>query len=85
MVEAKASGRDIKIPKTVELAKLLRSDLVTLAVMEENTDALKKKLTELQKQLVGTGISAELMTLWPNDIEDSPLLPTGTSYRVRIL
>jgi hypothetical protein len=85
LVEAKASGQGIEIAKTAELAKRLRPDLVTLAVMEASSPALTQKLSELRQQLAGADITAELMTLEPGDIEESPYLPTGTSHRVRIL
>jgi hypothetical protein len=80
LVEAKASGQGIEIVKTAELAKRLRPDLVTLAVMEARSPALTQKLSELQQQLAGADIAADLMTLDPGDIEESPTLPTGTSY-----
>ena len=85
LVEAKASGQGIEIAKTAELAKRLRPDLVTLAVMETRSPALTQKLSELQQQLAGADIAADLMTLEPGDIEESATLPTGTSYRVRLL
>jgi hypothetical protein len=84
LVEAKASGQGIEIAKTAELAKRLRPDLVTLAVMEAGSPALTQKLLELQQQLAGADIAVDLMTLSPEDVEDSPMLPTGTSYRVRL-
>ena len=40
LVEAKASGQGIEIAKTAELAKRLRPDLVTLAVMEASGSTL---------------------------------------------
>jgi hypothetical protein len=85
LVEAKSSGQGIEIAKTAELAKRLRPDLVTLAVMETRSPALTQKLSALQQQLAGTDIAADLMTLEPSDTEESPMLPTGMSYRVRVL
>ena len=85
LIEGKASGQGIEIAKTAELAKRLRPDVVTLAVMEPRSAALTKKLTDLQQQLAGTDIAADLMTLDAGDINLSPTLPTGTSYRVRLL
>jgi hypothetical protein len=85
LVEAKASGQGIEIAKTAELAKRVRPDLVTLAVMEVGSSpGLAQKLSELRQQLAGTDIAADLMTLEPGDIEESPTLPTGTSYSVRL-
>ncbi len=85
LVEAKASGQGINIAKTAELAQRLRPDVVTLAVMEAGTPALTAKVTELQQRLAGSDIAADLMTLAPGDIDDAPILPTGTSYRIRLL
>jgi hypothetical protein len=84
LIEAKASKQEIKIAKTVELAKHLRPDVVTLAVMEPKSAALEKRLKDLKDQLTDTDIDADLMTLEPSDIEESPILPTGTSYRWRL-
>jgi hypothetical protein len=84
LVEAKASGQGIEITKTAERAKRFRPDLVTLAVMEAISPALTQKLSELQGLLTGADIAADLMTLGPDDIDASPLLPTGTSRRVRL-
>jgi hypothetical protein len=81
LVEAKASGQGIDIVKTSELAKRLRPDLVTLAVMESKSPALMQKEFELQQLLAGTDIAADLMTLEPGDIDESSRLPVGTSYR----
>jgi hypothetical protein len=39
----------------------------------------------LQRTLDTTGIGAELMTLRDHDIDDSPHLPTGRSYLMRVL
>jgi hypothetical protein len=85
LVEAKASGQGIEIEKTAELAKRLRPNVVTLAVMEATSPTLMRRLSELQQQLNSSDITADLMTLEPRDIEESPILPTGTSYRVRLL
>lgn len=84
LIEAKMSGRGIEVAKTADLAKRLRPDLVTLAVMEPRSPGLAQKLNDLQQQLAGSDIAADLMTLDPGDIDDSPTLPTGTSVRVRL-
>ena len=84
LVEAKASGQGIDIAKTAELAKRLRPNVVTLAVMEAQSLRLRAKVNELQRQLAGSDIAAELITLEPSDIDDLPTLPTGTSYRLRV-
>jgi hypothetical protein len=85
MIEAKLSDGRVDITKMVDTAKLLRPDVVVLAVMEEMSDSLKAKLDDLRQQLVGTSIRAELMTLEPDDIETSPKLPTGTSVQWRYI
>jgi hypothetical protein len=84
VAEAKSSRQGINVTKTAELAKRLRPDTVTLAVMESPSIALTTKLTELEQQLAGSDIAAELMTLQPGDIDDSPTLPTGTRYWMRL-
>lgn len=84
LCEAKSSNRAIDIPKLADLALRLRPDIVTLAVMETRSNALEQRLGELQNLLKGSNIAGELITLEPNDIEDSPTLPTGTSMQVRL-
>ena len=84
LVEAKASSRGLDIAKTAELAKRRRPDVVTLAVMETESPNLKLKLSELKKQLSGTDVDADLMTLNPDDIDCSPWLPTGNTYWTRV-
>jgi len=84
LVEAKASGQGIDIAKTAELAKRLRPDVVTLAVMEDDSHTLRQKLAELERQLANEDIAADLMTSKPNDIREAPTLPTGTAYRMRM-
>ena len=85
LVEAKASERGINIAKSAELAKRLRPDMVTLAILEAPSPGLGAKLEELRRQLAGSDIAANVMTLDPDDVDDSPSLPTGTSYRMRVL
>jgi hypothetical protein len=85
LVEAKASRQDLHTAKTAELAKRLRPNVVTLAVMENQSPVLGAKVKELERQLSGSDIAAELMTLEPGDIDESPTLPTGTAFRVRVL
>jgi hypothetical protein len=84
LCEAKASGHDIDIPKLAELAKRLRPDLVTLAVMERRTRSLEGRGKQLASLLVGEEIGAELLTLDDVQFGDGPLLPTGTGYRMRL-
>ena len=84
LCEAKASGQGLEVAKTADLAMRIRPDVVTLAVMEPRSNALTQRLSELQQKLAGSDIAADLMTLEARDIEDSPTLPTGTSYRMRL-
>lgn len=84
LVEAKASGRGVDVAQTVERAKRMRPDVVTLAVMEAKSAALTQKLSAVQQALAAVDIGADLMTLDAGDINDSPILPTGTSFRVRV-
>jgi hypothetical protein len=85
MCETKASGRDIDVGKVVTLAKKLQPHLVTVAVMEPESHALSAKVAELQKELSYSDIKAELVTLKPGDIDRSPMLPMGTTFRMLIM
>ncbi len=85
LCEAKSSGQNIDIPKLVEQARRIRPDIVTLAIMEPESIALRNRLDELRQQLVGTGIDAELITLEDQDIDQSPRLPAGNSFWTRVL
>jgi hypothetical protein len=85
LCEAKTSGQGIDIEKLAALAKHIRPDVVTLAVMEPRSETLTQRLTQLQQALAGSDIAADLMTLDEHDVDASPTLPTGTSYRVRLL
>jgi len=75
LVEAKASERGINVAKSAELAKRLRPDMVTLAILEAPSPGLGAKLEELRRQLAGSDIAANVMTLDPDDVDDSPSLP----------
>jgi hypothetical protein len=85
LCEAKSSSRRIDIAKLADLARRLRPDIVTLAVMEPMSNGLQQRLTELQRLVRDFSITTELVTLANDDIEDSPTLPTGKSIRVRLL
>jgi hypothetical protein len=84
LCEAKASRSDIDVEKIANLAIRIRPDVVVLAVMESSGSALQTMLAQLQERLSGTGIAADLFTLANGDLEDSPLLPTGRTKRVRL-
>jgi hypothetical protein len=85
LCEAKSSSRKIDLPKLADLARRLRPDIVTLAVMEEASNGLEQKLFKLQELVNDPSIKAELMTLAKDDIDDSPILPTGKSVRLRLI
>ena len=70
--------------RVIGIAKRVRPDVVTLAVMDAGSPALKAKVIRLVQQLAASDIAVSPMTLQPGDIEASPTLPTGTSYRVRL-
>ncbi len=73
--EVKSSGRDIQIARLVIVAKRIRPDVVTLAVMQKDSARLKNKFDELKRELTGTGIAAELMTLSEIAFDDHVYLP----------
>ena len=85
LCEAKTSSRRIDLPKLAGLARRLRPDIVTLAVMEPMSNGLQQRLAKLQELVNDSSITVELMTLAEDDIDDSPILPTGRSVRVRLL
>jgi hypothetical protein len=85
LCEAKSSRQGINIDKLACVAKRIRPDLVTLAVMEPTSPALTHRLTQLQQALADCNITADLMTLDDQDIDRSPVLPAGNSFRVRVL
>jgi hypothetical protein len=63
LCEVKSSGRDIAISSLVEVAKRLRPDIVTLAVMEEETPRLLAKVKDLETAIADPSIRVELLTL----------------------
>jgi hypothetical protein len=58
-----ASRQGIDIDKKTGLAKHLRPDVVTLAVMEAGPTELTARLSQVRQQLTGSEIAAELMIL----------------------
>ena len=74
-LKLKASERGINVAKSAELAKRLRPDMVTLAILEAPSPGLGAKLEELRRQLAGSDIAANVMTLDPDDVDDLPSLP----------
>jgi len=69
LCEIKAANRGLDIAKFAAVAKRIRPNIATLAVMEPRSSALSAKLSELETALGGTGIAAEL------------ILPAGPRHR----
>ena len=85
LCEIKAASRGIDIEKLATVAKRIRPNIATLAVMEPPSSYLSAKLSELETALGGTGIASELIYLRQQDVEPSPILPTGRRFRVQLL
>jgi hypothetical protein len=75
LCEVKSSSRDIDLASLLNVAKLLRPDVVTLAVREKGSRRLIDKLKELERALDGTGIKAKLLTLQDDDHSNDVYLP----------
>lgn len=75
LCEVKSSSRDIELASLLEVAKRLRPDFVTLAVMEEHSDKLAAKLAELKRGLTGTGVDAQLLTYTDDERRNDAYLP----------
>ena len=75
LCEAKSSGRDIIIASLADVAKRLRPDVVTLAVMEPPSRRLAAKLDELKGAVDDTSIEVELITLHDRPDSDDAFLP----------
>ncbi len=75
LCEVKSSGRDITLSSLVEVAKRLRPDVVTLAVMEEETPRLLAKIKELENAIADAAIKVELLTLRPDERWEDAGLP----------
>jgi hypothetical protein len=75
LCEVKSSSRDIDLTSLIEVAKRLRPDVVTLAVMEGPSPRLNTKIGELKRGLIGTGIEAEVLTFWADDRSNDAYLP----------
>jgi hypothetical protein len=84
LCEIKASSRDTNIKKFTDVAKRLRPDIAVMAVMESNSSALSRRLSELTEALSGTGITAELIHLEDRDIDSSPTLPDERRVSVKL-
>jgi hypothetical protein len=75
LCEVKSSSRDIDIASLIEVAKRLRPDVVTLAVMEASSPRLNARFGELKRVLADTGIDVSLLTLRPDERSDDAYLP----------
>jgi hypothetical protein len=75
LVEAKSSLRSIDLTTTVDAAKRLRPDVVTLAIMESLSKAMTDKLNELKIRLDGIGMTTGFVSLEPGDFDDRAFLP----------
>jgi hypothetical protein len=84
LCEVKTSNQNISIEKLADLARRIRPDIATLAIMEPRSGGTDRRLEQLRQALEGSGIKAEVITLDGNDIDDSPNLPTGTSQLIRL-
>jgi hypothetical protein len=85
LCEAKSSNQSIDLEKFARLARQVRPDIATLAIMEPRSNSTDRRLADLQRLLVDTQIGAEVLTLEDQDIDNSPNLPTGRSFLVRLL
>lgn len=75
LCEVKSSDRDIDLESLVNIAKLLRPDVITLAVMDDASPRLSARFQELQRELAGTGLSCELLTRAADAFERDAFLP----------
>ncbi|NKB55964.1 MAG: hypothetical protein GKS00_06480 [Alphaproteobacteria bacterium] len=75
LCEVKSSRRGIQISALINVAKRIRPDFVTLAVMEPDSRRLTATFSRLKEALIGTGIEAELMTLSDDAFDDGAHLP----------
>ncbi len=80
LCEAKSSGARINVVKLAELAKRIRPDVVTLAVMEPASALVTRRVAELQQLLNDKNIVVDMMTLQDGDVDDSSTLPTGLAH-----
>ena len=74
LCEVKSSGREIQIQPLINVARRIRPDVVTLAVLEPASPRLTAKLEEITRVLAEEEILAELVTLSDDDFDDDVLL-----------
>src|SRR5262249_40513295 len=85
LCEAKTSAYGINIAPIADVAKRIRPDVVTLAVMEVESDALRDARSQLKSLLASDDIDAELLCLSSHDYDDDPNLPHGQFVSVRLI
>ena len=76
MFEVKQSARQMKkATNFASVAKRLRPDIATIAVMEQKNRKIEKHFSDFSKELQGTGIEPRLLTLDPHhDFSQTPWL-----------
>jgi len=83
IIEAKSSSRHLrKATDLAALAKRLRPDVATIAVMEEGSEKTSAIFREFSELLKNTGIIPNLLTLRPADIDDDPSLSLREAVRL---
>ena len=73
MCEVKQSERQLSKTKIGDFSKLmlrLRPNIATIAVMSEETPAIRRIFEKVKEELSGSGIEPELVTLEPGDFTD---------------
>ncbi len=85
LCEAKTSNQNISLEKLAELARRIRPDIATLAIMEPRSVSTDRRLHELRALLEGSNIEVEIIVLEERDIDDSPNLPNGRSQMIRVV
>lgn len=84
LCEAKTSSRDIDIQKFARVARHLRPDVASLAVMEAGSLGLDRARSELERLLADTDIDVQVFFLNEHDIDGDPYLPTGTRFSIAL-
>jgi hypothetical protein len=85
LCEVKSSARQINIARLADVAKQLRPDVVTLAIMDVASAKLKAKSHALKQALIGTDIHTELLTLEERTFDKNAYLPSNRLQRVKLL
>jgi hypothetical protein len=83
MLEVKSSSRQMdKAIKFAELAKHLRPDIATIAIMEVKSQLIEDKFKKFAAALRDTGIEPKLMTLEQMDLSDDPSLSETYTHKI---